>query len=138
MDFWVTSCGAKPVGPVSEALVVQGIEAGMIPREALVCEVGGAAWQPIADIAPFAGAIARRRAKRGAETDRTIIDPYPMIPSEPPGALHKVDETVDRTVLDLEPPQPSDAPARRTLQRFDETEEKTVADAGPPATDPAR
>lgn len=140
MDFWVTSGGPKPVGPVSEALVVQGIEAGLIPSDSLVCEVGGAAWQPMASVTPFAAAIARRRAKRAGspEAERTIMDSYPLIPSEPPAALHKFDETADHTIADLEPPQPSDAPAKRTLQRFDETEEKTVADAGPLDTDPPR
>jgi hypothetical protein len=140
MDFWVTSGGPKPVGPVSETLVVQGIEAGLIPSDSLVCEVGGAAWQPMTSVALFAEAIARRRAKRVAnpDADRTIIDSYPMIPSEPPAALHKFDETADHTVADREPMQASDAPAKRTLQRFDETEEKTIADAGPPETNPPR
>jgi hypothetical protein len=141
MDFWVTSAGRKPVGPVTEALVVQGIDAGMIPSEAFVCEVGGDAWRPIADVAAFAAAIARRRAKRAAASDgdRTAIENYPLIPSEPPLSLQKVDDTDDRTVADSEPRLESEVPPRRTLPPFDDADEKTLVDIKPPpASDPPR
>ena len=53
-----------PVGPVSTELLLQGIGAGNVPKDALVCEVSGTSWKWIGDIAPFSTALDEHQRRR--------------------------------------------------------------------------
>ena len=69
-QWWLLGKDRTPIGPVSQRLVLQGILAGRVPADSLVCEVGGAAWRPIREIALFTTAFAKLRID-----GPTIVDP---------------------------------------------------------------
>src|SRR5262245_33542307 len=96
MDWWVVHGDRKPIGPVSTELLLQGIGADMIPRDALVCEVGGTTWKPILKTAPFSAALddRRRRRRMDSEYEPTIAD------APPEESLSRFDEVVEHTVVD--------------------------------------
>ena len=54
---WYVAVGDTSVGPVSAELVVRGIQQRKVPPEALVCEVGSAAWIPLASVEEFHAAV---------------------------------------------------------------------------------
>jgi hypothetical protein len=56
---WYVAVGDSSVGPASTDLVIRGIEQGKIPPEAMVCEVGGSAWAPLAAVEVFHAAVIR-------------------------------------------------------------------------------
>jgi len=111
--WWVTRPGGVPVGPAAPELVIQGIGAGAVPLDALVCPMGGTEWKPLAEVAEFAAAVTARRRARShfAESEGTAIDLGPLPDSEPP-------------------PRPS-VTSSISLERFDETSESTVVDESP-------
>ncbi len=44
-EWWVSRSDGTPVGPVSSDVLVRGIRTGRVPSDALICRVGGDAWQ---------------------------------------------------------------------------------------------
>ncbi len=56
--WWVAVAG-KTVGPVPTDTVLQGIETGRIPADALVCEVGASEWSHLTMVEDFYTAVAR-------------------------------------------------------------------------------
>lgn len=129
MEWWVTHGDRKPIDPVTTELLLQGIGADMIPRDALVCEVGGTTWRPILKVPPFSIALdnRHRRPRMDSEYEPTIVD----APSEEEG-LSRFDEVVEHTIVDR-PKTHSSIPPRvpTRLEHFDETEDNTVTDATP-------
>jgi hypothetical protein len=121
-QWWLLGKDRRPIGPVSQKLVLQGILAGRVPGDSLVCEVGGSAWRPIRELDPFTRAFAKLRID-----GPTIVDP--PLDAQPLSRVRHEDN--DRTVADAgpvteSPPRPS-SPA---LQRFEEAlGESTIADA---------
>ena len=134
MEWWVTTGDRAPIGPVSTELLLRGLDAGEVPKDALVCEVGGTTWKMIGSVPEFHHAFGRHRARPtlehttspdafegtgpsksappplqrfGDETDRTIVEPPPFPPSEPP--LEYVDEAEDQRAT-VRPVQSPDEP----------------------------
>ena len=132
-DWWVLGNSGKPVGPAASELIVQGIKAGVIPGDSLVCVVGGSRWESIRDVPKFRGAFTEmissphiaqvhdkakaRRLIDGEEativdagpffTDpSTIADAAPTIPPE----LNVFDEIEERTIVEELPLRPSEPP----------------------------
>lgn len=74
-SWWVTDAGRPPIGPVSTELLLRGIAAGKVPREALVCAVGQKQWKPVRETPPFSDAFAQTLAPPAAEgTDLVRIE----------------------------------------------------------------
>lgn len=133
MDWWLTHGDREPIGPVSTELLLKGIGAGMIPKDAYVCEVGGSTWKPIRKTAPFSIALNDNHARRkDSEEEQTLADA--------PGdeeSLSRFDEVVERTVVDYPRLHSSIPPPMRRLGRFDDSAEKTISDATPlPESEP--
>jgi hypothetical protein len=106
MNWWVTRKGKQPIGPVSTELVLKGIVAGKVPRDVLVCEVGGADWKPITVVSPFAAALAQHHGR-----DRAL-------------APDQFDEATEHTVVDRDPTR-----ADFGSLGFDDPNETTVVEA---------
>ncbi|HVU00959.1 MAG TPA: GYF domain-containing protein [Polyangiaceae bacterium] len=91
-QWWVLGSDRKPIGPVTEDLLLQGIAAGRVTGDALVCAVGGTEWLAVSDVGTFQNALAtagtpadankRRRGLIELE-ERTIVDGIPLWPAEP-------------------------------------------------------
>jgi hypothetical protein len=129
MEWWVTHGDRKPIGPVTTELLLQGIGADMIPRDALVCEVGGTTWKPILKVPPFSIALddRHRRRRMDSEYEPTIVD----APSDEEG-LGRFDEVVEHTIVDRPRTHSSIPPRLPTrLDQFDDADDKTVTDAAP-------
>ena len=128
MDWWVTKGDRGPVGPASTELLLRGIGAGKVPRDALVCEVGGSSWKWIGEVAPFSGAFG----------DRSVH--LPEVPTSDE-FLSKFDDNPEHTTVDRSPMRVSEPPPRPWLERFDDVEEQTIVDriplhASEPPTEP--
>src|SRR5512144_796182 len=83
IDWWVMHGDGPPVGPVSTALLIQGIQAGKVPRDSLVCEVGGTEWRRLVSIPDLAEAFTPRPRRRfDPESERTQFDDAPLPPEE--------------------------------------------------------
>jgi hypothetical protein len=114
---------------VSQRLVLQGILAGRVPADSLACEVGGAAWRPIREVAPFTTAFAKLRID-----GPTIVDPPLDLGDSTtdnfPLSRVRGDDN-DRTVADAGPltERPAGRPSTTPLQRFEEGIESTVVEA---------
>lgn len=125
MDWWVTKGDRRPVGPVSTELLLRGIGARKVPKDAMVCEVGGSSWRWIAEVAPFSAAFDERQSRRRMDSfeDRTLADP----PTSEE-FLTDFEDTSEHTTVDASPLRSSEPPARPWLERFDDAEEKTIVD----------
>jgi hypothetical protein len=138
MEWWIVSADRRPLGPITTELLLEGIGAGRVPTDVLVCEVGGTRWKSIGDVAVFAAALsqpkprfsgdgeidawASRRNECGASArdglgtfddtlERTIIESSPLLGSEPPIALlHDFDDGDEKTIVDRVPLRPSEPP----------------------------
>ncbi len=142
-QWWLLGRDRKPIGPASTDLVLQGILAGRVPSDSLVCEVGGPEWLAIRDVPAFKPAFAKLRID-----GPTMVDPPELIAGmadgEEAGRLRRFDsQTSEHTVADAEaapsepPDRPTDAiPLKPKLQRFEEGSEQTVVDE--PLVDPSR
>lgn len=95
MDWWVTKGDRKTVGPVSTELLLQGIGAGKVPMEALVCEVGGESWKPIIEVLPFSRAFDRPARKR--------MDSWDDSTEAGPPAAEFFEEADEQTLVDALP-----------------------------------
>jgi hypothetical protein len=131
MQWWVTTGDRKPIGPVSTELLLQGIAAGEVPKDAFVCEVGGTSWNMIGSIPEFRDAFARHPTRQnfepattlgvfdestaspsvppplqsfGDETERTIVEPPEFLQSEPP--LEYIDDDEDDLATTVRPSRP--------------------------------
>jgi hypothetical protein len=131
MEWWVTKGNQVPVGPVTTELLLRGISAGAVPRDAMICEVGGSQWRWIGEMAPFSIALTESRMRRSLDSgdDVTITDP-PMtgdtlsefaedqttqttieLPRRWFESLNDSEErTEERTIVDLYPLRPSEPP----------------------------
>lgn len=132
-QWWVLGSDRRPVGPVTTDLLVKGISAGKVPTDSLVCVVGGAEWQSLSDLAPFAPAVKEARSREIANPprtrqarknlleleERTIVDGVPLWPSEPQAS----EPDLENTTL------------KRPLASFEE-EEHTIVDSPFRPSDP--
>jgi hypothetical protein len=128
-QWWLLGRDRKPVGPVSKALVLEGIQAGKVPSDSLVCEVGGTEWLGIRDVKLFANAFAKLRID-----GPTMVDPMPALDDvdEPVTISHvplkQFEDVVEHTIADMSPrtdraAAPSILPS---MQRFEDAPESTV------------
>jgi hypothetical protein len=133
MEWWMTKGDRIPVGPFSTEVLLRRIGAGLVPRDAFVCEVGGTEWKCIEDIAQFSAALDERHARLATDSDEDIAD------SDRPTLTNSTREAEDseQTSVDLSPLRISEPPPRRWLDRFDTDEEKTIEDVIPlPSSEP--
>ena len=64
-EQWYLAIGGQQVGPMSEADVVQGIQAGTVDAKTLVFSAGMSNWTPLAAVAPVGSAPGRRWQRCG-------------------------------------------------------------------------
>lgn len=124
MEWWVAKGGGTPVGPVSTELLLRGIGAGKVPKDALVCEVGGSSWRSIGETAPFSLAIKEPRARRRLDSgdDLTLADP--PAPDEDLSRFDDSPEQTTQTTVEL---------PRRWFDSLSDTEDQTTVDLIPVA-----
>jgi hypothetical protein len=122
MDWWVTKGNQVPVGPVSTDLLLRGIGAGRVPKDALVCEVGGSSWRWIGETAPFSAAFGsgRTRSELDSYDDKTTADP----PTNEE-FLSSFDDSSDPTTTTIQIP-------RRWFESMNDNDEQTLVDTSPP------
>lgn len=130
MEWWITEAGNQPIGPVTAELILRGLEAGKVPLGALVCEVGGTAWRPLAEVEPFASAAQRQvqasldRGPGGnSAPERTLVDLD--FSADEAAPLLRFDGTSERTVVEPALPPPSLA---RFEARPEDGEERTIVE----------
>lgn len=71
--WWVTTPdAAEPVGPVSSALIVEGILAGRVPKYALICDDGRTRWRWLGEITEFLEALEEVTERRRNESDSDL------------------------------------------------------------------
>jgi hypothetical protein len=70
--WWVTTGEQVPLGPMSTEQVIALIRSGEVPRQALVCEVGGSAWRALQDVPEFATAL----GGFDPDTGRMSVEPH--------------------------------------------------------------
>jgi hypothetical protein len=99
--------------------LLRGIGAGAVPKDALVCEVGGSQWKWIGDLAPFSVAI------RGARPRRTLDSGDDMTAPDPPAANDFYDAPEPTTQTTIELP-------RHWFESMNDNEERTIVDLLPP------
>jgi hypothetical protein len=118
---------------VTTGLLLEGIAAGRVPADSLVCIVGGSEWQALGDIARFASAVSGVRSLAPSEPptiqsrsrklleleERTIVDGIPLWPAEPVSEVEPVTSTL-----------------RQHIAGFDDPEEHTIVDAPFRPSDP--
>lgn len=56
-SHWFVSAGGRVVGPVDTETLQRGIEAGRVPKDAMLCAIGEREWQTIDDTGIFADAL---------------------------------------------------------------------------------
>lgn len=96
----------QPVGPVTTELLIEGIRAGQVPAETLVCEVGGREWRPVRETAPFSALFggAPAPAKRRTEPSESTIVDSPLLPQEGKDPqLRHFDDNTEHTIVDEVP-----------------------------------
>ena len=54
-EWLVRQAGSEPIGPVSTALVLRGLQAGKVRANAEVCRVGTQRWVPITQVPELTG-----------------------------------------------------------------------------------
>jgi hypothetical protein len=118
VEWWVTKADHVPVGPVSTELLLRGIGAGKVPKDALVCEVGGDRWRWIGETAPFS--IAYHQGRRSIDDeDMTAADP---LTTEDPMSLFDEAEQTTQTTVQLQ---------RSWFESMNDSEERTLVDLMP-------
>jgi hypothetical protein len=137
-QWWVIRRNRDPVGPVSTDLVIQGIHAGRVPADALVCELGGTRWRPIAEVSAFATELGRRA---GEESVTAALPPRSTHERErvptAKSARRRFDHAAERTIVDDSPvsseslPGPSTERPAISLRPFDDATEQTVVEKSP-------
>jgi len=107
MDWWITQGGRKPIGPVSTDLVLRGLDAGKVPEDSLVCQVGGTQWLALSEVAEFASKLAslKGRPRFDTLTEQTLVDLGPD--------SYGNDGPEERTIVDTNPIRPSEPPPGR-------------------------
>ncbi len=134
IEWWILGGDRKPIGPVKHDLVVQGISAGRIPVDSLVCQVGGAEWVPIRGVEGFSKAFAKLRID-----GPTMVDPLPLMPE--PGIvdmdeaitmngvqLRDFDDAPEHTIAEVVHPLRPETIAPSSLQKFEDSSEATVVE----------
>lgn len=115
----MTKGGQVPIGPVSTELLLRGIGAGAVPRDALVCEVGGTEWRWVGQTAPFSVAFEAQRARPPLDSsdDVTLTNA-----AEPLSAFDDAAEHTTQTTIEL---------PRRWFESLTDSEERTIVDFAP-------
>jgi hypothetical protein len=112
-QWWLMGRDRVPIGPVTTELVLQGIQAGKVPTDALACEVGASAWRSVRSVARFAPAFAKLRID-----GPTLVDLANEEMDDPPtltnATLGPFDDREERTVAEVDDILPT--------QRLEETE----------------
>ncbi|HEX4476100.1 MAG TPA: GYF domain-containing protein [Polyangiaceae bacterium] len=134
-QWWVIRRNRDPVGPVSTDLVLQGIRAGRLPSDALVCELGGAKWRPITEIQSFARELDNLAAAQEESVTESLDLRDPRAKSARRGASRRFDHTAETTLVDDSPMSSADVDsaidATRALRPFDDTGEQTIVESSP-------
>jgi hypothetical protein len=137
MDWWMTEGDRDPVGPVSTELVLERIEAGEVPKDTLICEVGGTSWKWIGEVGAFSAALDEdQRHRFDPENEQTPLDPVAL-----DEFLNRPDKATERPTAQRSRLRPSEAPPRAWAEHFDDPEENTLVDSVPlrpsePPTEP--
>ena len=92
--WWLAEVGRSPLGPVDGQLLMEWLTAGLVPPDALVCEVGGQSWRPIGDLPRLVPSPEQPRSRfdRSAENCMLDIEPLPPDPefeSEAPASRRR-------------------------------------------------
>jgi hypothetical protein len=130
MHWWMMKEDRKALGPLSTEQLLRDIGAGQVPRDALVCAVGGTAWKWIGEVPPFSAAIDEGFASDEGEE---VTAEHRRTAADSSNGFEGPEHTsVDRSSLSL-----SEPPRRSWLDRLDDGEEKTIEDVVPlPSSDP--
>lgn len=123
MEWWVTKGSQVPVGPVSTELLLRGISAGAVPKDALVCEVGGTKWTWIGEKAPFSVAIHRDRTRRSLDSGDDMTAPDPPTSDDSSNGFDDAPEPTTQTTIEL---------PRHWFESMNDNEERTIVDLLPP------
>jgi hypothetical protein len=109
--WWLAEVGRAPVGPLSHELLVQWFNAGLLPADALVCEVGGQTWRPASDLTELGRPSSVRRARFDPSKERCMLELEPLPPEREPEPV-EIDELLSERHHSV-PPQssPSDVPS---------------------------
>lgn len=134
--WWIAQKGNDPVGPVTADLLLRGIEAGKVPADTLICRVGDKEWSHIAEVPPFASALAALGTGANDPEEVTVVDASPLEGDTTATDLPRFDEVTEKTLVDvasgaesLEPPTLVDEPLIVDAGReFDDPDETTVVD----------
>jgi len=134
MEWWLTGADRKLLGPFTADALLKGIGTGKVAVDALVCEVGGASWKSIVDVAAFAPAFAQlRRARRFAEDRQDNLPRFRR--SEPEGSpaagVNEFDDSLEKTIADQSPLFTSDPPPALPADGYDDGDEGTVRERSP-------
>ena len=123
MDWWVTKGSQVPVGPVSTELLLRGISAGAVPKDALVCEVGGSQWTWIGEKAPFSVAINEPRMRRSLDSGDDVTGAEPPTLQIRSSSFEEALEPTTQTTIEL---------PRHWFESLNDSEERTIVDLLPP------
>jgi hypothetical protein len=123
MDWWVTKGSQVPVGPVSTDLLLRGISAGAVPKDALVCKVGGSTWTWIGEMPPFSVAIRGYRTRPTLDSGDEMTAPGPVIEDESSSGVDDAPEPTTQTTMEL---------PRHWFESMNDNEERTIVDLLPP------
>lgn len=128
MNQWLVYQGeGAHVGPVPTDLLVRGIAAGRVPKDAHIAKAGSAEWKPlmtIPEIASALEALGDQEAPPGSIGLAPILEaPAPPAAPEPPMSeadateVHRRDEAMKLALsrpVSVAPPKPPSPPTRST------------------------
>ena len=122
MEWWVTKGSQVPVGPVTTELLLRGIGAGAVPKDALVCQVGGSTWTWIGEMAPFSVAINAPRMRSTLDSGDEVTAAEPPPHHDSARSLDDGFEPTTQTTLEL---------PRHWFESLNDSEERTIVDLMP-------
>src|SRR5262245_59656252 len=123
MEWWVTKGSQVPVGPVTTELLLRGISAGAVPKDALVCEVGGSKWTWIGEMAPSSVAINDPPMARAFDSGDEVTSAEPRTQVDSSSGFDDAPEPTTQTTIEL---------PRHWFESMNELEERTIVDLLPP------
>jgi hypothetical protein len=97
--------------PISEALLVGWIRAGLVVKSSLVCQVGGHRWVELGDVTAFQDAWGDELRRFDPGHERCVVD-LESLPPDPEvrDGFHTFDP--DSEITAVEVPRPTPAPER--------------------------
>jgi hypothetical protein len=104
---------------VTTELLLRGIGAGAVPRDALLCELGGTKWRWIGEIPPFSIALNDQVARPPLDSTDDVT-----LSNQPLDALGAFDDATDHTQTTVELP-------RRWFESLADMDERTIVDFAP-------